>query len=69
MSGPGRLLGHGQHPGGPDTRQIPEVGRPQEGWMGRQGKLEIFYSQKEIRHLESLLRLKSIIIEVNDSSM
>ena len=38
MSGLGRVLGHGQHPGGPDTRQVQQARRPQEGGLDRQGR-------------------------------
>ena len=35
LPGPGRLLGHGEHPGGPDTRQVQQARGPQEGGLGR----------------------------------
>ena len=38
VSGPGGVLGHGQHPGGADPRQVQQARRPQEGGLGRQGE-------------------------------
>ena len=38
LPGPGRVLGHGEHPGGPDTRQVQQARGPQEGGLGRQGE-------------------------------
>ena len=48
LSGPGWLLGLGQHPGGADTRQVQQAGRPQEGGMGRQGRVFLFIERTEI---------------------
>lgn len=39
MSGPRRVLGHGQHPGGPDPRQVQQARGPQEGGLDRQGNI------------------------------
>ena len=41
VSGPGGVLGHGQHPGGPDTRQVQQTSGPQEGRLDCQGKIHI----------------------------
>ena len=48
QSGPGRLLGHGQHPGGADPRQVQQARRPQEGGLGRQGEGAILIHQTEL---------------------
>ena len=48
VSGPGGVLGHGQHPGGADTRQVQQARRPQEGGLGRQGEGAILIHQTEL---------------------
>ena len=48
VPGPGGVLGHGQHPGGADPRQVQQARRPQEGGLGRQGEGAILIHQTEL---------------------
>ena len=64
MSGPGRVLGHGEHPGGPDPRQVQQAGRLEEGWMGGQGKLFLIF-HKYFSTSPNIISLQELSLRIN----
>ena len=65
VSGPGGVLGHGQHPGGADPRQVQQARRPQEGGLGRQGEDRGNTYQTELKTFLFIHILLCLLVSLN----